>query len=279
MKKMNFVFRSVLIIFTLLFIINSSAYALLDTAINYEKNVISVFSYGESYANANGVRIYFRCQSKQYYSSREAFNDCNEKCRDLISRLKGLGILITEIETSDINLVYRHKNMSYPMTTQESSLAPSDKENKDILCLATQDIRLSIPFATKEFGDILVIEDLMLNNQAVPINPWEFGIEGFGYVTEWFGEKNNLEYTFDNKDEIKNDAIENAIAKARAQALHISYQINKNIVGVHSVQYIDDKEKIIHLWGSYSPVSIEGDSVALDRIKYQIGIIVNFTIE
>lgn len=279
MKKMNFIFKSVLIIFTLLFIINSSAYALLDTAINYEKNVISVFSYGESYANANGVRIYFRCQSKGYYSSREAFDDCNEKCRDLISKLKGLGILITGIETSDINLSYRHKSMSYPMTGQESSPAPSDKENKDIVCIATQDIRLSIPFASKEFGDILVIEDLMLNNQAVPINPWEFGIEGFGYVTEWFGEKNNLEYTFDNKDQIKNDAIDNAIAKAKAQALHISYQIDKNIVGVHSVQYIDDKEKIVHLWGSYSPVSIEGDTVALDRIKYQVGIIVNFIIE
>jgi len=264
--------------FILLFSTNC-AYALLDTAINYEKNTIAVFSYGESYASSNGINLYFRCKSKEYFSSKEAYEGCVNKCNDLMKKVKSIEAEITGIQTSDVNLIYKHKKASYKRPGIEEPEPSGDAENKEILCFATQDIKISMPFSQGNYDSVILIEDLMVNGQADPIEPKEYGIKGFGGLSRWLGEKNNIEYILDNKDKLKSDALENAMMKGKKQALEISKNIGKNIVGIHSVQHIDDKDKIMHLWGSFSPSSIDGGMVALDRIKYQVGILLIYTFE
>ncbi len=265
---------------------SNQVYALLDTAINYEKNTIAVFSYGEAYANSSDVKIYFRCKSNECDSSKEAYDECTKKSKNLIEKVKVLELEISNIETSDINLIYKPKKAAAAFTIPGMGIpgmgkpTPSaNNEGKNILCYASQDIRISMPFTKGDFISVISIEDLMINNKAEPIEPKEFGDKVYGFINKWCVEKNNLEYILDNKDKLKSEALENAILKGKKQALDIAKQINKNIVSVHSIQHVDEKDKIMHLWGSFHPASIDGGMIALDRIKYQVGILLIYTFE
>ncbi len=138
---------------------SNQVYALLDTAINYEKNTIAVFSYGEAYANSSGVKIYFRCKSNEYYSSKEAYDECTKKSKNLIGKVKELELEVSDIETSDINLIYKTKKAAFMIPGMGKPNPSANNEGKNILCYASQDIRISMPFTKENFNSVISIED------------------------------------------------------------------------------------------------------------------------
>lgn len=253
------------------------AKAIVNSSMDLEKGVISVFSKGEVVIKPDGANIFFRSTTAAFSTTQEAFSDCKTKVENSISILRSLGSVVETIEKTPIKFHFKKKG-HYGM----SSMA-SDSSKISIDCVAVQDIRITLTNkaeTTKKINEqIILIEDKMLENKMLPINPDEFGAKGFAFLETWFGEKNNIEWFIKDKELVKKQALKIAMSKAMAKAKEIAQNFNKTIKEVHSIQYIDEKEKILHIWNSLTPYSLKETVELHNKIRYQLGIIVNFSFE
>lgn len=285
MKKIVNILRLAGIPLAFFLIITPSAMAILNTSMDLEEKVISVFNYGEVAIKPDGVSIFFRCASELFSTTKEAFSDCNAKIDESISVLNSLDLEIDSIEKTPIKFFFKKKSKYgiSPNIPSHSADKKSQKKEQIINCIAVQDIQITLSNKTKDinkvFDDIILIEDEMLEKNMLPIEPNEFGRKGFAFLEHWFREKNNIEWFIKDKTALKKQALEIAITKARTKAEEIAKNLDKTIVGVHSVQYIDEKEKIIHIWNSLSPISLKETVETYNNIRYQLGIVVNFSFE
>lgn len=271
---------------SLLFVfgLTPAATAILNTSIDLEEHVISVFSYGDVSTAPDGVQMFFRCASQPVPTTREALADCQAKVDAAQAVLKSMEVAVDRIETTPTQFFMKRESGHTSLRGLSSVQAGSDGQPPSkIQCVAVQDLRLTLVNHAKAFDELfrrlVVIEDKMLATELIPIEPNEFGKKGFAFLEQWFGEKKNVEWLISDEAGAQRQAMGVALARARATADDIAKNLNKTIREVHSIQYVDDKDKLRHLWNSFCPISVKGTVELPSEIRYQLGLIVNFTFE
>ena len=284
MKKISNIIKLFMLQIILSFIFTSPAKAILNTYIDLEKGVISVYSYVEASVNAEGVNIYFRCKSKSCKTTAEAFADCTTQMDSTVTAINSLGLNVENIEKVSAKL-YFEKKLAYniPDVSDIPSTPSGNQPKETINVVSVQDIKITISNKDKDkdkyFKDVILIEDAMLKRGLLPIEHSDYGQKPFAFMESWLGSKDNTELFIRDTKQLESEALKKAIDQAKVKADEIAKNLNKVITGVYSIQYIDEKDKIIHILNSFRPSSFNEPVEYSDTLKYRIGIIVNFSFE
>lgn len=266
----------------------SPAYALLDTAVDMEQNVITVFASADIPVEPDEVRLFYRSLSAPAPTATEAMTECRKMSEEAIAALETLGVKADSLSRTGIKILFKQENpmaalMGGYAATQNSRSTGDDADSASssrkmkTMCLAVEDISVPLPYARK--NDTVLVQDKMMETKVTPIDPNEYGVKGTDMFQPFFGEKNNTALYIKETGPTENQAFKQAIEKARLQADGIAQAIGKTIKDVHSVQYVDDKAKILHLWNSLVPVQLYETVETPRGYKYRLALIVNFSFE
>lgn len=264
----------------------SPAAAILNTSIDLEEHVISVFSSGQVETPPEGARLFFRYASNKFSTTKEALADCQTKIDASVVALQSTGVTIGGIEKTPARFFMRREATYGSQLHQMSPGGEKEEQGQPpkINCTAVQDLQITLVVhegksTTDVFKDLIAIEDTMLTTGLVPIEPSEFGRKGFAFLEQWFGEKNNVEWFVADHATAKSQALAAALGKARTTAEEIAKNLNKTITGLHSVQFIDEKEKLLHVSSALCDLPLKETVETHSNIRYQLGLIANFSFE
>ncbi|MDO8730667.1 MAG: SIMPL domain-containing protein [Candidatus Omnitrophota bacterium] len=276
----------------------SPAYALLDTAVDMEQNVITVFASADISVEPDEVRLFYRSMSAPAPTATEALTECRKMSEEAIAALETLGVKADSLSRTGIKILFKQENpmaalMGGYAATQTSRPTGDDADSAEELyaktsaaslggkmkttCVAVEDISVPLPYSRK--NDTVLVQDKMMETKLTPIDPNEYGVKGSDVFQPFFGEKNNAALYIKETGPAQSQAFKQAVEKARLQADGIAQAIGKTLKDVHSVQYVDDKAKILHLWNSLVPVQLYETVETPRGYKYRLALIVNFSFE
>lgn len=286
--------RTVVSVLSAVALFASPAYALLDTAVDMEQNIITVFASADISVEPDEVRLFYRSMSAPAPTAAEAMTECRKMSEEAIAALETLGVKASSLSRTGIKILFKQENpmaalMGGYAATQagrpaggagdgdNAGSAASSGGKTKTMCVAFEDISIPLPYSRK--NDTVLVQDKMMETKVTPIDPNEYGIKSSDVFQPFFSEKNNTALYIKETGPVESQAFKRAVEKARLQADGIAQAIGKTVKDVHSVQYVDDKAKILHLWNSLVPVQLYETVETPRGYKYRLGLIVNFSFE
>lgn len=181
----------------------------------------SVSGSGTVYAKADIANIQVGLRTGTKKTAADATVDSTKKMNDIITELKNLGIEEKDIKTSNYNLspVYNYTN---------------DRGQELVGYEVTQNVNLKIRDLSK-IGDVIA-------------KTTEKGANQIG----------NISFTIDDEYELKNQARELAIEKAKEKAMLIAEQSGMKLGEIKSV-YENSNDAEMVMYNSYSNAKVEMD--------------------